>query len=305
MKKFFMLLKRPYRYLRNRFWACLALMAPTQATILKCRKHLGKDFDLHNPVTLNEKLQWLKLNTYRHNPLVTMCADKYRVREYVTNKGYAHILNEMFFVWDRPEDIDWDKLPEKFVLKCNHGCGDIIICHDKDKQNKKEAIANLKKWIKHDYGLPRVEYSYEDIQRKIICEKLIETEDGKPPKDYKFFCSYGKVKFLLVGSDEHDHNRKRDYYTENWKWLPIKRVGSSYTGESPKPKRFDEMVACAEKLSEEFPIVRVDLYCEFEKIIFGELTFLCGSGIMRFDPPEYDKQFGELFDVSNELNTKV
>jgi len=277
------------------YWKSFARIAPVAATKSRCKKTLGYVPDLKNPKTLNEKLQYLKLNDYWKNPVVRQCADKYAVREYVTKKGCPEILNELYAVYDSVDEIDFESLPRKFVLKCNHGCGENIICPDKSKLDIEDAKRKLRKWMKKDFGLEKVEYSYEGIERKIICEKLIETEDGKPPRDYKIFCSYGEPKLLYVVTGRENGHTKSDYFTPDWEWIDV-RIGYPNVGpELKKPRRFDDIMNYARILSKGFPLVRVDLYCEFDQIIFGELTFLHAGGAYPLDPPELDRTFGDLF----------
>lgn len=288
----------------NCYWVTIARINPTFATKLRFKKCLGYSLNLKDPKTLNEKMQWLKLNTYFDNPVIRQCADKYAVRDYVTEKGCGEILNPLFGVYNSASEINWDELPEEFVLKCNHGSGGNIICHDKKKIDKEDAVKKLNLWMKQEYGLSRVEYSYEGIPRKIICEKFIETEDGKPPKDYKIFCAYGVPKMVFVASDRYDGNTKFDYYTPEWEWIPVKNGHPNAGDILPKPKMWDQMLEYASTLSKDFPLVRVDLYCEFEKIIFGELTFLHFGGTTAFDPEKYDRIFGDLFPIDNLVSAK-
>lgn len=277
-------------------WRTYASIAPISATKKRYKKSMGRIPDLKSPKTLNEKMQYLKLFVYRHNPLISQCTDKYAVREYVKEKNCGEILNDLFYVYDSVDDIEWDKLPHEFVIKCNHGSGGNIICHDKSKLDVEKAKRQLKKWMKDDYGLERVEFSYEGIERKIIVEKFIETEDSLPPRDYKIFCSWGEPKLLFVASDRYEGKTKFDYYTPSWEWIDVKN-GHPNAGPMQRPNQLDEMLEYARKLSQDFPLVRVDLYNEFGKIIFGELTFLHFGGVTPFDPYDYDEKFGALFNL--------
>ena len=187
-------------------------------------------------------------------------------------------------------------LPDQFVLKCNHGCGGNIICRDKKSLDKRDAIEKLSKWMNQEYGLEHVEYSYEGIPRKIICEKLIETEDGQLPRDYKIFCSYGVPKLIYVISERKETTENLDYFTPDWDWIPVRNGILTNAGSKlRKPDNLKDLLDYASKLSKRFPIVRVDLYSEFGKVLFGELTFLPTGGCFKLDPPEYDRKFGDLF----------
>lgn len=272
-------------------------IAPEAATKILFKKYLGYALNMDNPQTLNEKLQYLKLRTYAKNKLVTQCADKYAVRDYVKKSGCEDTLVDLLGVWDSADEIDFDALPERFALKCNHGTGSNILCTDKSKLNVADTKSKLNKWMNEDTGRQRVEMSYSGIDRKIIAESFIETSDGKPPKDYKIFCSYGEPKFLFVASDRYNDNTKFDYFTLDWEWMPVKNGHPNAGPEAITcPDGWERMIECAKKLSKPFPLVRVDFYYENGRVIFGELTFLHFGGLTPFDPPEYDLKLGQLID---------
>lgn len=287
------------------FRALFTRIAPTLFTRILFRHHVGYKLNLDNPKTLTEKLQWLKLNEYYRNDLITKCIDKYLVREFVTEAGCQEILNELYGVWDDVEQIDWDALPNKFVLKCNHGCAYNIICVDKKTFNIEIAKKQLNNWMSQKYGLQTAEIIYSDLKPKIICEKFIESNDGKELKDYKIFCSYGVPKLIYVITGGHGSKECLDYYTTNWEWIPVNNGTLPNAGNIvPRPEMLDEMLEYAQKLSINFPIVRVDLYCESMKIIFGELTFLPTGGFSKYNPSEYDYIFGEMFNIDNLVKRK-
>lgn len=288
-----------YWELYRRYWITLAKKNPRVATIKWYEKRMERKPDLENPQTLTEKLQYLKINDYYENPTVRQCADKYAVREYVKSKGCGEILNELYSVYEGASQINWGgEVPDSFVLKCNHGCGGNIICRDKSKLDTEEATRKLDNWMHQEYGLEHVEYSYEGIPRKIICEKIIETEDGQLPRDYKIFCFYGEPKLIYVISDRKEDTENLDYFTPEWEWIPVRNGVLTNVGPSiQKPDNLQDLLSYASKLSKDFPIVRVDLYSEFGKVIFGELTFLPTGGCFKLDPPEYDRRFGELFPI--------
>ena len=277
------------------FMKCLSIISPTLASKKMFKNSFGYKLDLKNPKTLNEKLMYLKLKEYWKNDLVTICADKYLVREFVRKNECSEILNDIYGVWDSAKDIDWESLPNKFVLKCNHGSGFNIVCTDKQALDKKKTISLLNKWMHKKYGVEFVEHGvYSKIKRKIIAEKYIETKNGLPPADYKFFCSYGEVSFLFVATDRYDDKTKFDYYWPDWNYIPVKNYFEN-NGPVEKPKELEKMIRLAEKLSKQFPLVRVDFYAENSKIIFGELTFTHFGCLNRFEPNEYDLIFGNCF----------
>lgn len=268
---------------------------PTLASKIRYRRYLGKKLNLNNPQTLNEKMMYLKLNKYWDQQYVADRADKYAVREIIKKAGCPEILIDLYGAWDNVEDIEWDILPEKFAIKCNHGSGYNIICGDKQSFDVETAKAKLRKWMSEDYGINRAEQGiYSKIHKKIIAEKFIETADGMPPKDYKFFCSYGEVKFLFVASDRINNQTKFDYYYPDWTWIPVKNQHPN-VGPIEKPKMLEQMIEYAKILSKDLPLVRVDLYNEGEKIIFGELTFTHYGCLNGFEPDEYDLTFGKCF----------
>ena len=281
--------------------AAISTVSPTMTSKIRYRHYMKKKLELKNPQTLNEKMMYLKLNKYWNQQFVSDCADKYVVREFIEKKGCPELLIDLLGAWDNVEDIDWQSLPNKFAIKCNHGSGYNIICTDKSTFDIESAKNKLKKWMKESYGVEKAEQGiYSKIKRKIIAEKFIETSDGKPPKDYKFFCSYGEVKFLFVASDRINNQTKFDYYYPDWTWIPVKNQHEN-VGPTEKPKMLDEMMRYASILSKELPLVRVDLYNEGDKIIFGELTFTHFGCLNSFDPDEYDLTFGQCFPSIEEL----
>lgn len=293
------LLKNIYLYCNNKYWEKMSEKDPLLATQLLYKKRTGKDLNLDCPKSLTEKLQWLKLNKYWHNALVTQCIDKYAVRKVVTERGYANILNDLYAVWDSVDQIQWDILPAKFVLKCTHGCGFNIVCDDSSHFNRNMAMKSLRKWMNCSYGGANAELLYSDIKPKIICEKYIEADDGGALKDYKIFCSFGVPKLVYVITGGHGHNECLDYYTTEWKWIPVNNGTLPNAGDVvKKPNNLDALLETAAGLAKGFPIVRVDLYSVFGEIIFGELTFLPTGGFSRFNPSKYDYEFGDMFPLS-------
>ncbi len=268
---------------------------PTLASKIRYKHYLGKTLNLDSPQTLNEKMMYLKLNRYWDQQFVADRADKYAVRKVITEAGCPEILIDIYGAWDCVEDIEWDKLPSKFAIKCNHGSGYNIICKDKSTFDIEDAKRKLSKWMAEEYGVERAEQGiYSKIHKKIIAEKFIETADGMPPKDYKFFCSYGEVKFLFVASDRINNQTKFDYYYPDWTWIPVKNQHPN-VGPTEKPNMLGEMIRYAQILSKDLPLVRVDLYNEGDQIIFGELTFTHFGCLNSFDPDKYDLIFGQCF----------
>lgn len=255
---------------------------------------LGYKMNLDNPKTINEKLNWYKLN-YRNDLMVT-CTDKYSAKQFVREKGLEHILVKDYGVYDKVEDIDLNKLPNSFVAKVTGDSGGVVIC--KNKENFYKQAENKFNNLDKDYSNENKEWHYHHIKNKIIVEDLIETEDGHSPKDYKIFCFNGEPKFLFVAS-ERDVDVKFDFFDLDWNHINVKQGHLNAKNKIKKPEKFDEMLDICRVLSKDFPHVRVDLYYENGKIYFGELTFFHFSGMTPFHPKKYDYIFGEYFDISS------
>lgn len=228
--------------------------------------------NLNKPVTFNEKTTWLKLNNYSDNKLVSTCSDKYEVRKYVEKVGLSSTLNELYGVYDNFNDINFDILPSKFVIKCTHGCAYNIICKNKNKFDKEKAKETIEKWMKEKYGFATTELHYTKIKPRIIIEKYLCDKYDKMPIDYKIYCFNGSAKCVLVCS-ERDDKLKLSYYDVHWKRLNYESKNWSSEKNIKEPKNLNKMIEYAELLSKNFPFVRVDFYNDNGKIIFGELTF--------------------------------
>lgn len=255
--------------------------------------------NIKNPKTFNEKLQWLKLNYYPYVPLVPFCTDKYASRKYVKDKGYGHLLTKIYGVWKSPEDINWDDLPHKFVLKCTHGCAYNIFCTDKENINKKDICKTLKKWLKEDFAVFNVEPHYSKITPRIICEEHL----GEMMIDYKFFCFNGKPEFFYVSSDfAHDRQCKLGFFDMSGKKIPLIRKDYGDIGDIDLVDYVDEMAEVAKELSKDFPFVRVDFFIHGNTFKFSELTFTPSAAIMPINPQKYDKEWGDLLKLPPKPN---
>lgn len=248
--------------------------------------------NLENPESFNEKLQWLKL--YDRNPLYTKLVDKYKVREYISEKIGDDYLIPLLGVWDDPEEIDFDSLPNKFVLKCNHNSGlGMCICTDKSKIDIKKVKNELKSGLAQNYYLNGREWPYKNVSRKIICEKYMTDETGKNLRDYKFYCFDGKPKIVGIYQDRNsDKETTGDFFDMNFEWVDLRFGMPNALNKPQKPQKFQEMIKIAEILSEGMPEVRVDLYISNNKIYFGELTFFDGGGFDKIEPLEWDYKLG-------------
>ena len=301
-----------YLLRKNRFvrltYSCfrkfLTMVSPTLNTIITFRIAKGKPVNLKNPKTFDEKLSWLKLNTYYKNSLISKCADKYAVREYVSSCGLGEILNELYGVYNSVVEIKWEELPDKFALKWNNGCGFNLFCSEKGSFNINKAIKIMKKWGKTKYYLKNAEMQYKYIVPKIVCEKLLETKAGRLPEDYKCYCFNGEVKYAMICVGREKGRPKFYYFDKEWNLARINKDTKNASRDFyiPKPEGFHKMVQYAETLSKPFPFVRVDFYNLDGKIIFGELTFTPSAGMNYNWLEEMDLMFGSLLRLPIEIS---
>jgi hypothetical protein len=250
---------------------------------------LGKRLNLKNLKTYNEKIQWLKL--YDHNPIYPILADKYLVREYVKNAIGEDYLIPLLGVYNSYDEIDFDVLPDKFVLKPNHTSGNVFICKDKSKIDKTSLERIINKWLNRKYFWEHREWSYKDIKPRILCEKYMVDESGTELKDYKYFCFDGIPKSMFVATDRSTDTRF-DFYDMEFNHLPFMQHYQNSDHLITKPSKFNEMMHVSSLLSKDIPHVRIDLYEVFGRIYFGEFTFYHFSGYEIFEPSEYDEMFG-------------
>jgi hypothetical protein len=271
----------------------IALLQDKEYLTKLYKKYIGKEINWENPTTFTEKIQWLKL--YNRHPIHTICQDKYLERNYVAEKIGAEYLVPLLGVYDNADEIDFSKLPSKFVLKTNHGSGWNIICKDKTKLNQQDARDKLTRWLQQDYSVYSGEWAYKNIPRKIICEQFIGEEIGDIP-DYKFYCFNGIPKLLHVNIDLFTQH-KRAYYSLLWEKLPFTCAYPIENKSLSKPKNFEQMLEIATKLSKGFKFVRIDLYNIEGKIYFGEMTLYPDAGIGKFTPEIFDEQMGSLLNL--------
>ena len=255
----------------------------------------GKWLNLDNPEDLNEKMFWL--SRYWRNPLISLCSDKYSVRQYITDKGCGDILNEQYGVYESANQIDFEKLPPKFVLKCNHGSRMNIIVEDKEKLNIPDTVRTLDKWLDFQYGRG-TEWQYKSIKPRILAEKYLESNDGKMV-EYQIFCFNGKPMFFLVRNDLRKSSVDKlslefaVSYTIDWQRVYMRKGEERFELDIPKPHNYDKMIEYAIILSKDFPQVRVDYYEVDERLVFGELTFSSHGGIQSNYKDEYIKSLGK------------
>ncbi len=260
------------------------------------KNSFGRELDLENPQTFNEKINWLKLND--RGPLHTKCADKFSVREYIAGKIGTEYLIPLLFHTENPKELIAENLPEiPFIIKTNHDSGGIFIVHDKTNLNYKKAQLTLKGLLNKNYYQESKEWHYKNIKPCILVEKLLLDEKGKIPFDYKLHCFNGSVRMIQVdmGRDTEDHFR--NWYNPKWQREPYSKGTSNLIEHSdievPKPSTLKEMLRLSEILSEPFDYVRVDWYDVGSKLYFGELTFYPAGGTTPFNPEKWDYILGE------------
>ena len=277
---------------RKYAYYAVALLPAKQYLKLRYRLAFKKPLNLKNPKTYNEKLQWMKL--YDHNPLYTQLVDKYDVRQYIANKIGEEYLIPVLGVWKKFDDIDFDSLPNEFVMKCTHDSGSVFICKDKSKIDKKALKKRFSFDLKRSQYIAGREWAYKNVEPRIIVEKLMFDKSSSDLKDYKFFCFDGKVKALFIASDRGVEGKdvKFDFFDENYKHLPLKHGHQNAEVLPEKPINFEEMKVIASKLSEGLKHARIDLYNIDGRIYFGEITFYHHCGFVPFDPEEWDYTFG-------------
>lgn len=262
------------------------------------RLRTGRKLNLENPKTYSEKLQWIKLN-YK-NKLLPICADKYKVRQFVKKCGCENILTKLLWEGYNPCDIPFEDLPQKFVIKVTHGSGMIIICKNKNELNISKTIRTLKRRLKEKYLPCYGEWFYGVIKPRIIIEEFLDDGKGYSPVDYKIYCFHGEPKYIIAHVDRFTNYRSNIYDLE---WNPIQNINISLKEMDPnltveKPKELDQLLEYARILSKHFIHVRVDLYILNSKIYFGELTFTSDSGFVTINPIEMEEKIGSWIDLT-------
>lgn len=270
--------------------------SPKKTLEILFRLKLGYPLNLHNPQTYNEKIQWIKL--YDHNPLMPKCCDKYAVREYIENKGYGRLLNTLLWEGFHPEDIPFDALPQRFVIKVTHGSTFNIICTDKSRLDRQDTIKKCNKWLKAKFLPCYGEWFYGIEPPRIIIEEFLEGDSGMPLFDYKIFCFNGKPRMVYIDTWKNNEHTINAYDMElnRFKGVELGYPNDDTTA-IEKPECWDEMVRIAADLSKDFLHVRVDFYYTHGKIVFGELTFTKGAGFGKIKPLEFDYKMGSWLEL--------
>lgn len=259
----------------------------------------GYWMNFSNPKTFGEKIQWLKI--YGFKPEYTQMVDKYAVKDYVSDKIGSQYVIPTIGIWDKPELIEWEKLPNKFVLKTTHGggsCG-VVICKDKDTLDKEKAVAELNVSMSFNAGNSFRERPYMGVQKRVIAEKFLDTDGGSELCDYKFYCFNGEPKYCQVIRDRST-KETIDFYDMDWTHMPFVGLNPGVTnGDTPVkcPENLEDMKCICKELSKDIPFVRIDLYEVKGNVYFGEITFYPASGFGTFTPSEWNLRLGEMISL--------
>lgn len=279
--------KRRWRLALRRTFSHLYLLDDIHS---KFRKSLGYPLNLNTPKTFNEKIQWYKL--YYHNDQFIRCADKVRVRDYFASKGVSRYQVPLLGVWSHYQQIDWETLPSRFVLKSNHGTNQIWFVEEKNRFDKKRFQHEVTEKLNCPFGEKGAEFHYGHITPCILAEEYLADSTGGLP-DYKVYCFHGKAHFIQVDFDRFT-NHTYAIYHRDWS-----ETGCGNTAQRvSRPKALDEMLFVAEVLSKDFPHVRIDFFLVEERLYLGEMTFATGSGFDPFYPVQWDEIFGSCWDLS-------
>lgn len=258
----------------------------------------GEKLNLKNPKTFNEKMQWLKLNDRKD--IYTTMVDKYEAKKFVANIIGEEYIIPTLGIYDKFEDIDFDKLPSQFVLKCTHDSGGVVICKDKNKFDFEKEKEKINQHLGENYYYAGREWPYKNVKPRIIIEKYMEESGKEDITDYKMMCFNGKVRCSFICLNRRsEEGLNVDFYDTNWNKMPFERHYKNSKILTPKPKNYDLMVELAEKLSKDTKFLRVDFYEVEGKVYFGELTFYPGAGLEEFNPKEWDRKLGDWIDIGD------
>lgn len=263
------------------------------------RIKMGKRLNLNHPVTFNEKLQWLKLHDRRSE--YTTMVDKYEVKKWIAERIGEEYIIPTLGVWDKFEEIDFDNLPNQFVLKCTHDSGGLVICRDKASFNIRAARNKINSCLKHNYFWGEREWPYKNVKPRIIAEKYMEDSTINELRDYKFFAFRGVVKAMFIASNRQSGKTTADYFDMKFKPLGLTWGYPNSNILPEKPKNFTDMIKAAEVITKDIPEARIDFYEVDGKMYFGEITFFDGSGMQRMNPDKWDKILGDWIELPEKL----
>jgi len=292
-----------FQFMRN-LVATFMLILPDEAYAKWFYKvYTKKTLNLKEPKYFDEKVWWLKLNN--RDPLLTVCSDKYAVREYVKDAGYEDILVDLIGVYDKANEIKFEEINEEVIIKCTSGSGENVFYNPEQPQDVKGITRRLNYALKNNpYKFSR-EWNYKNIKAKIVVEKVLRDSNNCLPTDYKFMCFDGEPKLLFMDigliddNNVYNHNYPRNIYDMDFNLMPFKETRDNYEGEVKKPENWERMIEIARALSKPFPFCRVDLYNIDGKVYFGEITFYHGGGCNDIQPEEWDLKLGSWIDLDN------
>lgn len=272
---------------------------------MRFRKMFGRKIDLKNPKDINEKILWLSL--YSDISEWSRMADKYAVRSYVEERGLGDCLVKLYGKWDRAEDIEWDELPQQFVLKTNNGSGTVKLVMDKSKLDIPKTTKLMDAWLHKNVASATTEFHYESIKPCVIAEELLDfskdSNESTSAIDYKVWCFNGRAYYVWTCANRNEESTEVALFDREWNYLPEKSVFNEHYKEQKelikKPMNLQEMLEVAEKLAMPFPVVRVDLYNINGHIYFGEMTFTSLGDTMDFYTQDCLYEMGSLIDISN------
>lgn len=268
------------------YWRGVLRRSPQSYIERRYFKLFGKEINLENPTTFAEKIQWLKCND--RDARIVKYADKYLVREFVADTIGQEYLIPLVAAYDRAEDVRYEELPERFVLKPNNSSGRVLICTDKTKLNKKDVFKTLKKWEKENLTHITGEWVYEKIPYKLVCEEFLEDKIV----DYKMYFADGEFICTQIITGRSEDRKAFAYMNEKWELLNIRRKGAGVVETAPpKPEKYEDMLRIAQKLAQGFTFIRVDLYYVNGQVYFGELSFYPNNGFVRYETEEMDAFF--------------
>ncbi|NLI52869.1 MAG: glycosyl transferase [Clostridiales bacterium] len=261
------------------------------------RAYFHQRLDWKNPRSFNEKIQWLKAKD--HNPLYPTLVDKFAVRQFIENTiGDRYLIPLVGGPWNSFDEIDFDRLPRQFVLKCTHDSGGVVICRDKGALDLDAARQKIEKSLRRNYYWGGREWPYQNIPPRIIAEAYMADGSDDELRDYKFYMFGGTARCILVCTNRSAKSKMHmTFFSPDWKRLPFERQYANDPRELPKPERFEEMLLLAEQLSADLPFARIDLYETDHKVYFGEITLHPASGLGKFQPVEWDYRLGEWIDL--------
>lgn len=291
-------------YNRNSFWVRFRIyLMEKLSRFYSDRRYLEKMFplqvgyplNLDDPQSFNEKIQWLKLHDRKD--VYTQMVDKSEAKKYVASIIGEEYINPTICLYDSVKDIDFDKLPNQFVLKCTHDSGGIVICNDKAKFDKTAALQKLDFFLHRNYFLFNREWPYKNVKPRILAERYLVDESGWQLKDYKVFCFNGEPKFIEVDYDRYVHH-KLNVYDLDWNYIDFYMTSHNDPNVIiEKPKKLELMLELCRKISKDIKFLRVDFYSIGDQLYFGELTFHPGSGFIDFYPKEYDWKLGKMLNL--------